>query len=82
MPLFDYTCACGATEERLVPLASPASIPCSCGGDRLKQPAAPKFDLQWARPPVDNVEEVWPGMDTDGVNESQYESTRAFMETS
>ena len=83
MPLFDYLCStCGAKEELLVSLDAPHALPCKCGDERFKQPAAPNFDLEWTRGPIDSVSEVWGDADTDGVNETQYESTTAFMETS
>ena len=82
MPLFDYKCPdCGAVQECLVPVSGiPSLMPCECGGNGARMPAAPTFDLEWARPPIDNVQEVWGDSDTDGVNETQYESTTAFME--
>ena len=79
MPLFDYHCTnCGSTREVLVSVPAPDIVRCDCGADSERRPAVPNFTLQWARPPIDNVKEVW-GDTTDGVNESQYKSTKAFF---
>lgn len=85
MPTYDFKCdTCGETREKFVRLvdgSAPRGIPCPCGGEALRQPCAPAFTLQWARPPMDNPREIFAGTrlaDSDGINETQYESTKAF----
>ena len=84
MPLRLYECIGGHDTEALFDGAYPKDIDCpECGLMAHYRHSAPAFFVEGSRAPIDTAKEAWSGTaleDSDGINQTQYRSTKAQID--
>ena len=83
MPLRLYECVAGHSHETLYAGGYPKEVDCpTCGLAAHYRFSAPTFFMAGARAPIDTAEEAWggTGIDTDGINQTTYRSSKETVD--
>ena len=84
MPLREFTCPAGHDTETLFDGGYPKEMDCPiCGLLAHFHLSAPSFFIEGSRAKIDTAKEAWSGTaleDSDGINQTQYRSTKAQID--